>query len=230
MQGQYRASKEKNRSRFYILLSIAFILIMAKWGVPVMINALSGPEKRRVEINGNDIIPPQQPAISALPEATNSGKISVEGYTESGAEVELQLNDVSVSTSKADESGLFKFDAVLEPGQNRVSVTAKDIAGNKSQSPIVLVDYDNKPVDLTIDSPQNGNEYFGKSNQTVEVSGKVSKDDCEVLVNNSFAMVERGGKFTYRLMMSEGENTIKIIATDKAGNKDEAELKVRFNL
>ena len=231
MAGQYRASKERNRSRFYILLSVIFVIIMAKLGVPWMINTISGPERREATINGNDIIPPQQPAISALPEATNSARLFVEGYTESGAEVELLVNDVTAGSTRADEGGLFKFDAAtLKLGQNRVGVTATDSAGNTSQSPVSLITFDNTPIVLTVNSPSNGSEYFGKANQTIEIKGEVNKDESQVLVNNSFALVEDEGIFIYRLMLSDGENTIKVIATDKSGNKDEAELKIIFHL
>ena len=229
MDGRYRTTKDKNKSRYYLLLSVVFVVLMAKWGVPAMIGAISGPEGRRAVQNEKDIIPPQQPIFSALPEATNSANLSIEGYTEAGAEVELLVNDTRAGIERADESGLFEFDATLAPGDNRVSATAKDDTGNTSQSPVAIVVFDNLPVELTVESPANGNEYFGKTNQTIEVRGKVNKDEIEVLVNNSFALVEKGGSFRYRLLLAEGENTIKVIATDKAGNRDEAELVVRFS-
>ncbi len=229
MAGQYRLKSEKNRSRFYILLSVVFVIAMFKWGVPMMIEAISGPENRRPASEEKDFIPPQQPVLSALPEATNSAKISLEGYTESGALVELLINDETTTSDEADESGLFQFSTTLRLGENRLYVTAKDEAGNSSQSPVSLITYDNNSVSLTMESPVSGTEIFGRANQTIEVKGEVSKWDSQVLVNNSFALVERSGKFSFRLSLSEGENTIRIVATDKAGNRDEEELKVLFN-
>ena len=203
---------------------------MFKWGVPWMINTISGPERRESLINGNDIIPPQQPAISALPEATNSARVRVEGYTEAEAEVTLLINDVVEASDLADKTGFFNFDdATLILGENRIGVSAKDASGNINQSPISLITYDNKPVVVIIESPTDRTELFGKNKQTVEIKGKVNKEDAQVLVNNSFTMIESGGVFSYKLMLSDGENKIVVTATDRAGNRDEEEMKIIFH-
>jgi len=228
MMGRYRASKEVNRSRFYFLLSVVFVLMMIKWGIPFMISTISGPEKRS-SVDEVDIIPPQQPVISAMPEATNSAALQMEGYTEADAEVELLVNDVLMELSKADKNGLFMFRTNLKPGENRVSVTAKDAAGNTSRSLVTVITLDTTPVALIVDSPKKDAELFGKTNQTVSVTGKVDKEDTTVLINNSFALVEKSGAFSYRLMLSPGDNTIKVVATDRAGNIDEEEFRVRYS-
>src|SRR3989339_200543 len=106
MDGRYRATKDKNKSRYFLLLSVVFVILMAKWGVPAMISAISGPEGRRAVQNEKDIIPPQQPIFSALPEATNSANLSIEGFTEPDAFVELMVNEVASGTVRANESGL----------------------------------------------------------------------------------------------------------------------------
>jgi hypothetical protein len=229
MSGQYRLNKEGNKSRFYILLSIIFVGVMIKWGIPFMIDTISGPQKSPSIMGEKDIIPPQQPIFSALPEATNSADLSIEGFTEPDAFVELMVNEVASGTIRANESGLFKFNVSLKQGDNNIQVSAEDLSGNKSQSVVARVMYDNSALELTVDSPKDGSEYFGRANQTVNVTGKVNKEGCEVLVNNSFALVDKSGSFAYRLMLSDGENTVKVIAIDKAGNRDELELKLKFN-
>lgn len=230
MRGQYRAKKERGRSRFYILLSIIFVAIMLKWGIPAFLNTVSGPEmQKKQSLNEKDIIPPQQPVLSAVPEATNSAKITLQGYTESGAQVELMVNDVVSGQTTADDSGLFSFDTTLKTGSNTIIVTAKDAAGNASMSPTTTITYDNTPVKLTVDSPKDGDTFFGQTNQTVTVSGKVSKSDSQVLVNNNFAQVGSDGAFSYRMTLTDGDNPIHVVATDKSGNTDDAMLTVVFH-
>jgi hypothetical protein len=227
MPGRYKQSQNKNKSRFYILLSVIFIIVMIKWGVPLFMNLVAGTGSYRVA-TGKDIIPPQSPIISALPEATNSANITVEGFTESGARVELLINDVVDSVSIADEAGSFLFDSRLILGQNRVQLRAKDEAGNESMSEVALIYFDNKPIDLVVSSPKDGSEYFGKINQVIDVKGSVDKPNSQVLVNNSFVQVDRNGSFVFRFMLSGGENTIKVVASDSAGNFAEKTLKLIY--
>lgn len=227
MAGRYKQSQNKNRSRFYILLSVIFVVFMFKWGIPLFMNLVAGNGATRVNTD-NDIIPPQTPVISALPDATNSARVVLEGFTEAGASVELLLNDKTDKIIKANETGAFTFETTLISGTNRIQLKAKDEKGNESMSGVTLVEYDNKPIDLTISSPKDGNEYFGKTSQVIDIKGEIDKDNGQVLINNSFVQVDRSGSFTHRFMLSGGENIIKIVASDKAGNTAEKTLRLIY--
>ena len=227
MAGRYRTSKEKNRSRFYILLSIVFVVVMIKWGVPFFVNFIAGKGAVR-QSQDKDIIPPQTPVLSALPEATNSSYLTVEGYTEAGASLDLLINDSISLTAKATEDGSFSIAGTLSSGSNRAYVRATDEAGNASTSEVKLVTFDDKPIELTIISPKDGSEYFGKNSQVVDISGEVSKPDSQVIVNNSFVVVEKDGKFVHRYQLSGGNNEIKILASDRAGNTAEKTIKILY--
>jgi len=227
MSGRYKQTQNKNRSRFYIFLSVVFVVVMFKWGLPLFMNLIAGNGVQRVE-TGKDIIPPQSPIISALPDATNSAKITIEGFTEAGANVELLLNDKTDKIIKADEKGSFTFDALLISGQNRIQLRAKDDAGNESMSEVTLINLDSKPLVLNIFSPKDGSEYFGKTNQVVDIKGEVNKSGSQVLINNSFVQLDKAGTFVHRFMLSGGENIIKIVASDNAGNSSENTLKIIY--
>lgn len=228
MVGRYRRSQEGNRSRFYFLLSIVFIFVVVKWGFPLFIRIIAG-DGAIVKNTEVDVIPPQSPILSALPEATNGGEIIVEGYTEGGANLELNVNDVLNKTDKAKDDGFFSLVATLQTGTNRVQIRAVDSANNASLSEIKLVNLDKEPLTLTVTSPKDGTEYIGKNSQAVEINGKVNKPNTQVLANNSFVDVARDGSFTHKLQLSNGDNTIKIVASDKAGNKDELDLKLIYS-
>ncbi len=228
MVGRYRRSQEGNRSRFYFLLSIVFIFVVVKWGFPLFIRIIAG-DGAIVKNTEVDVIPPQSPILSALPEATNGAEIIVEGYTEGGASLELNVNDVLNKTDKAKDDGFFSLVATLQTGTNRVQIRAIDGANNASLSEIKLVNLDKEPLVLTVSSPKDGTEYIGKNSQAVEIIGKVNKPNTQVLANNSFVDVARDGSFTHKLQLSNGDNTIKIVASDKAGNKDELDLKLIYS-
>lgn len=227
MPGRYKQSKNRKKSRFYILLSIIFVVVMFKWGIPLFMDFVAGNGAQKVNTIV-DIIPPQSPVISALPEATNSANVVIEGFTEKGAQIELLVNDLVEKISVADETGAFTFESSLISGQNRVQLRAKDAAGNESMSEVSLVVFDNKPVELTVASPKDGSEYFGKNNQVIDINGSVNKTEAQVLINNSFVLVNRDGSFIHRFMLAGGENTIKVVALDKAGNTTEKNLKLVY--
>lgn len=226
--GKYRESKEKSRSRYYILLSIVFVIVLIKWGVPAFIDYVSGPSVSQSNNSEKDVIPPQIPVLSAVPEATNSARFEVQGYTEKEADVELFINDNLVDTKKSDDNGSFVLNGNLEVGSNRLSIKARDTSGNFSQSEDRVITYDNKPVELIIDSPKDGNVYYGSNSQTVDIVGSVNKPDSTVTINGSFAFVSKEGKFNQRYQLTNGENNLKIIVVDRAGNTTEIELKLNF--
>ncbi len=217
MTGRYKQSQNKNRSRFYIFLSVVFVFVMFKWGIPLFMNLVAGGGATRLDAS-KDIIPPQSPIVSALPEATNSAKLVIEGFTEAGANVELLLNDQVNKMIVADPNGAFVFETLLISGQNRVQLRAKDAANNESLSEVFLVTMDSKPIELVVSSPKDGSEYFGKTNQIIDITGEVDKAGSQVTINNSFVMVDKSGTFLHRFMLTGGENILKIVASDKAGN------------
>lgn len=227
MTGRYKKTQSKNRSRFYILLSILFVLFMFKWGVPLFTNLIAGKGAVRISTD-NDIIPPQAPVIFAVPSATNSARIHFDGFTEKGAGVELLLNDVSNKMTVADQYGSFSFDTFLVIGANRIQFRAKDGKGNESMSEVSLINLDTKPIELSITSPKDGSEFFGKLNQTVDITGSVNKSSSQVTLNNSFIRLESNGTFTHRFLLAEGENILQILAEDEAGNKTETRLRLIY--
>ena len=217
MSGRYKRSQNNSRSRFYLLLSVVFVVVMFKWGLPLFMDLVAGNGAQRIN-ESKDIIPPQSPIISALPEATNSARVVIEGFTEKGAQIELLVNDMVEKISVAGETGAFVFESILISGQNRVQLRAKDEAGNESMSEVSLVTFDNKPIELVISSPKDGSEYFGKTNQVIDILGEIDKPNGQVTINNSFVHIDKTGAFTHRFVLSGGVNVIKVVASDKAGN------------
>lgn len=221
MAGRYRASKEKNRSRYYILLSIVFVIVLVKWGIPFFIGVVAGDGAPRQNLD-KDIIPPQAPTLSALPEATNSASLLVEGYTEAGASLDILINDQISLTDKAKGDGSFSSVATLDSESNRVQVRATDESGNFSMSEVEIVGLDRKPIEITVSSPKDGTEFFGKNNQVIDINGETNKTDSQVIINSSFVVVDKNGAFVHRIQLQSGNNEIRVVASDKAGNSSES--------
>lgn len=227
MIGRYKRAQEGNKSRFYLVLSVVFIFVMIKWGFPIFIRIIAG-KPSIVSTASEDIIPPQTPILSAIPEATNEANISIDGYTEQGAQIELMINDTLNKLDKAKEDGTFSIWTTLNSGLNRVQVRASDTSGNSSLSEVKLITVDREPVVLTITSPKDGTEFIGKNSQSIEITGSTTKSGTQVMANNSFVDVNKDGSFLQRIQLNAGENTIKIVASDKAGNVDEKTIKITY--
>jgi hypothetical protein len=203
---------------------------MVKWGVPLFVNLVAGPTATKGSLTSgdDDNIPPQTPIISALPEATNSARIRVEGFTEPKVEIWLWRNEEMLMTAQSDDSGSFGFDLDLTEGENRIQVKARDSQGNESESTIKTVVFDKSEIVITIESPADNSEIFGKTNQNLTVIGKVSKPEASVSVNGNFARVDSQGKFGATIRLNEGDNTVVVRATGRAGNTAEKIITVRL--
>jgi len=224
----YRSRAEQKKSRLYLILALLISLLLLKWGVPLAVEIIARTGHYSTEQGENDILPPQPPVLAALPEATNSGKLKIEGYTEAGAELSVWLNDTLDTTDEADEDGNFTIWIDLDEGENEIAIKAKDEAGNESYSSSETVVWDKEPLEMEVNNPQDGTEYFGQQSQTVEVSGKVNKEDTRVTINGLYTSVDSEGNFSHSLRLNEGENKIEIKASDPAGNEVEITLTVRY--
>jgi hypothetical protein len=226
--GRYKVKKEKTQSRFFLLLSVVLLVVLVKWGLPAFINILAGSPGGRIENKEEDLLPPQKPVLSALPEAVNLAEISVSGFTEAKAATELIVDGEGVLTGTADEQGSFEFKYTLDKGEHSISVRAKDEAGNSSESEMRWVTFDPEKLDITITDPKDGSEIIGVGNKNISIKGKVNKGETNVKVNGSYALVSEDGEFSQTITLSEGDNQIKIEASDKAGNVAEKTINLKF--
>ena len=227
------SNRKKNKSGLtYFILTILFVFFMVKWGVPLFINLVAGPtgSKGGLLSNSEDNVPPQTPILSALPEATNSGQITIGGYTEPKVEISVWRNDEMEASDKSDDQGAFRVSLQLSDGENRVQVKAKDEKGNVSESVVKTIFFDKTEITIAIELPSDGSEVFGKSSQSLVVSGKVSQPEATVTVNGSFARVDTEGKFSVTVRLNEGDNEILVKAVGRAGNVTEKKLTVKLTL
>lgn len=225
----YKSRAKQKKSRYYLIFSLILALILIKWGFPLIVEIIGRTGGSSLtSITDEDFLPPQPPVLAALPEATNSGRLKVEGYTEAGAELSVWLNDELEATDTADEEGNFVIWIELDEGENMIAVKAKDEAGNESYSVTKKVEWDKEPLEMSVDNPQDGSEYFGQQNQTIEVKGLVSKNEAKVTINGLYTSVDSEGVFSHALRLSEGDNAIEVVATDPAGNTNIISLGVRY--
>jgi len=210
-----------------ILLGIAIFFL----GVPALIklavfvgkiNSSSTPPEQ------TDNVPPSPPVFEPAFEATNSATISLSGFAESESTLKLFFNNEEKEVL-VDNSGTFIFnDLKLKEGQNRIYAVAIDKVGNESSdSKRVSVLYDNEAPELEINQPQDG-ETITDDNNKIEIVGQ-TEEGTDVLVNDHFVVVDSEGNFNYQISLDKGENEIKVLTEDSAGNQTEKIVKINYS-
>lgn len=226
-------AKIKRRALLFGFLTVVIVISLLLWGVPFLIRfaVFLGELKSETEPPvAEDTIPPLPPQFSPLPEATNSATIKVAGFTEKGAEVEVYLNNQLLTKVASDDKGEFQLEkVVLNKGENTLFAYAYDKAGNKSDlSEKIKIIFDDQPPSLTITSPEEEEKTVYEPE--LEVKGETDSEEVKVTVNDHVVLLEKGGKFTYRVVLAEGKNEIKVVAEDPAGNKTEKTLIIHYHL
>ncbi|EKD87591.1 MAG: hypothetical protein ACD_36C00012G0003, partial [uncultured bacterium] len=139
----------------------------------------------------------------------------------------LFRNDSEIKKLTLDESGNFSVPIKLSEGANAISTKIIDEEGNASElSTVYTVTYKKSAPVLEVSQPNDGDNITGEKN-TVLVSGR-AEENAKVTINGRLAILGSDGSFHVTITLSEGDNTITIIATDKAGNQTLIERKVNY--
>jgi hypothetical protein len=228
---------ERKTQRTMILSIIGILVILFllfRFGIDALVNFsvfLSGSKNQDATQNVNQISYVATPILNPLSQATNSAHIIITGQSTKNYSILLYLNNSNVDQVNTDKNGSFVFKEDLTSGDNQIKVKAK--TGNKQSdfSDTINVIYKNSAPTLDVSSPSDG-QSFNKNQvntgNTINVTGKTDTG-VNITVNGFWAVVDDSNNFSYTLPLQNGDNQLKIIAIDQAGNKLEKDLKVNFS-
>ena len=227
--------KTEKRTRKTIILTTLGILIILillfKFGVNLLVGFsvfLAGTKSQtstNSNSSGNAFI--AAPVLNPLPSATNSAKIVISGKSQSDKTVNLYINNDLKDKIQTDKNGNFSFSQTLSAGDNRIETKTEQNNKSSDFSNSFTVSFKNSAPSLTIDSPSDG-QSFSKDQNSVNVTGKTDSS-VSVTVNGFWAIINESNNYSYNLPLQNGDNQIKVIATDMAGNKTEKDLKVTYS-
>ncbi len=168
-----------------------------------------------------------------LAEAIEAGaNITWDEVTIAGATDTLHAQ-VTVDGHNATVEGLhFAARIALDQGMNTVVIAATDPAGNRAETTLTIwVDSVAPTIDLDLAANvtaaiENGSAIHQR---TLEVRGTTDSADTVVVVNEHEAN-QFGLNFSRVVELSDGWNTIVIVAEDHAGNRAEVRLDVLVDL
>ncbi len=235
-----RLAKKTLRSIIGSIIGIIIIfVVLIKFGIPLLVNfslLVSGTKDTKEVISKNKTTFIPSPVLDALPNATNSATIKISGTAMPKQIINLYVNGTLEDKTDVKDDKTFVFnDILLTKGENLIQTKAaihKDatIGSEEAESNFsssVTVVYKKDSPSLTLTAPSD-NQSFSKDDKQVLVKGKTDTG-VKITVNNFWAIVDGDGNFSYTLPLQNGDNKIKISATDEAGNKKEVEIKVTYS-
>lgn len=226
-----KIEQQSKKNLFFSLIGIILVVfIIIKFGIPLLVNFslfVSSPKNDREETKNSTISFVPTPILNPIPSATSSAEVVISGFASPKQNVELYINNQLIDKVSVSDKGTFSFTEKISSGEN--VIRTKAIIDNKESElskpiSIVLI---NKPPNLNIDSPVDG-ESFSKDQAIIDIVGKTDID-AKITINGFWAISDRSGHFSHRLPLASGENKIQVIAEDLAGNKTQRELKVTFS-
>ena len=226
----------QRKSRNTLILSIlgiaAVLFLLFRYGLPLISDAsflfgrITSKPNQIDKKNSEDEEFVPVPNIDSLPKATNNQTVTVTGTSLSGLFIDLYLNGDKEDTEGVDENGEFEFSLDLSEGENIIKVRARKENEESEFSNSVIVIYKKGGPELSIESPGEGVEIKGAN--PIEVKGKTDSDSS-VLVNDFQAITNSEGNWSYYLTLKGGDNEIKVVATDLAGNKTEKIIHANYS-
>jgi hypothetical protein len=222
-------TKSLRSAAFYVVLTLISVFAIFKWGIPAFINAVAyvGGTSSGTNVSGFKV-PPQDPVLFPLSDATFSATIRVAGTAQSELKIKLILNGQDVDELDTDDNGDFVFESVpLIDGVNIVGIKAVSLTGLESRIVDTQVIFDSEMPSLELESPTDGAEFYGQ-NKNLEIRGTI-KEEGQLKINGNLVYTAGNGDFSSRMTLREGENIITIVASDLAGNTLEKSLVVRYS-
>ena len=224
---QREIRRNNRKALLYILLTLGFFVMLFFLGIPALIKLaifLGDLKSSGTPVETQELVPPSPPSFKPIPPATNNNHITVEGFGEPGATVEIFVSESSGGSVVAENDGSFKFNNItLTTGMNEIYAKVTDNTGQISgPSGKLKIVYNNTAPDLEITEPADGSRY-NVSKTKIAIKGKTSPE-ATLTINDHLIILSSDGSYNYNFALSSGENKVKVVATDSAGNKTEKEI------
>jgi len=228
--GRIEEQKQKRRLAIAIVGSISILVFFSLFGLKILVGFSLLVDKLRgnspTQQTASDIILP--PILDPIANATNSSTLIINGSAQAELSIMLFVDDEESEKSTVSNNGTFSL-AVdnLTEGTKHISAKVSDSKGNVSDlSNVLTVFIKKKPPILELAAPEDKSTLNGDDNKVI-IEGK-TEDDTSITVNDRIIVVSGDNSFTYKYPLNEGENKLKIVARDAAGNTTTVEKSVTY--
>lgn len=132
-------------------------------------------------------------------------------------------NDEVALEEDLQQAGEYTFDVPLNDGNNNIKFYIVDADGNMRSTSASYVK-DTTPPEITFESDYDG---ITTNSATYTIAGTI-KDYAAFTINEKNVDVTTDGSFSYDCALHEGENVIKVAASDVAGNTVNYDIKLTY--
>lgn len=226
---RFEVKKQQKRLVFALAGSIGIVVLILLFGLKLLVGFSLLVDK----IRGNTPQKEQQsillpPVLDPQPEATNSASFTITGKGQPNTTIIVYLNESEAKKLTIAKDGVFSIDLTAIDGENTVSAKVIDEKGTLSDlSNVIRLTYKKSKPLLEVNKPDD-NLSIVSDMSTVVVEGKTEQDNS-ITVNGHFVVIQKDGSFSYKIQLSEGENTLTIVATDQAGNQTTIERHITYS-
>jgi hypothetical protein len=160
-----------------------------------------------------DVTPPSKPTVNKV---NNKDKV-VTGKAEANSKVTVKAGSKVLGTATATSKGTFSVSIKVQKAGTKLTITAKDGAGNVSKSASTTVIDVIPPSRPTINKVRSTDKVVtGKAEANSKVTVKVGSKTLGSATANS------KGKYSVKIAPQKKGTTISVTAKDKAGNVSKA--------
>lgn len=138
--------------------------------------------------------------------------------------VSIKIDGGSVITSGISNTAItggYEFSytptTALSDGEHTIAINAKDNDGNSAVQKTVTFTVDTVAPVLTINSPADNSITNSTSCVVSGITNDATSSPVTVKINGSSVTVNADGSFSKSITLTEGSNTITVVATDAAG-------------
>ncbi|WP_142333051.1 Ig-like domain-containing protein [Bacillus sp. AFS073361] len=170
----------------------------------------AGNVSASVTVTVADVVAPSKPVVKKV---DNNDKV-VTGKAEAGSTVTVKNGSKVLGTAKAASNGAFSVKIAVQKAGAKLTVSAKDRAGNVSSSASVTVADvipPKKPTVYKVDD--NDKKVKGKAEANSRVTVKVGSKTL------GSAKADSKGNYSVKIKAQKKGTTLAVTAKDKAGNK-----------
>lgn len=231
----HRLRQEEKKFTRKLITSLAIVaasgIFVIFFGLPLLAKIVfftSGGSQKQTQNSTDTSLILLPPTLDPIVTATNSARINVSGYSISDAMITVVVNDEEGAKIPTDKDGKFNTSEItLKEGENKINVFVVKKDQESSPSATYVVNYKKSGPKIEISSPSNGAKIHQDSRDIIIIGN--TDEGNRLTINDRFVIVQNDGSFSFKVTLSDGDNTIKLQAIDEAGNKTDQELKVIFS-
>jgi len=171
----------------------------------------------------NDTTPPAQPTLDTVLSPTNVSPQILSGTKEPNTSI--WINGVEVISANSETTWSYDFN--LSEGENNISITSKDSAGNESSEATVKI-----ILDSILPTTPTLNEVITPTNISIQVLSGTKEANSSIWLNGAeIVSLNSSTDWSYSYNLSEGNINILVTSRDAAGNESSAVIAIiEYNL